>query len=193
MQTVHTEIHKGHVIRVYSDDSPPNPREGDDMATFVMFHKNHDLGDSKDHTWKVEDYSGWAEMQVALEKNYRLVVPVYMYDHGGVSLARSPFSCPWDSGQVGFVGASADAIRGVYGVKRLTRNVMEKARRYIEGAVESYSKYVNGEYVCVSIQDPGGEEGELLGGFEDCELAVQSAKDEIDFLTKDEKILRLVT
>jgi hypothetical protein len=181
MNALHTEEYKGHVIRIYSDDYPPNPREGDDMTTFVMFHGKYDLGDTKDHTWKHEDYSGWAAMQVALEKNYRLVVPVYMYDHSGVSLSTSPFSCPWDSGQVGFVVASADAIRGVYGVKRLTRNVMEKARRYVEGAVESYSKYVNGEYVSATIQAPGEEEGEHLGGFEDCELAVQQAKDEIDY------------
>ncbi|MCK0754277.1 hypothetical protein [Chromohalobacter japonicus] len=30
-------------------------------------------------------------------------LPLYLYDHGGLTMRPGPFSCPWDSGQVGLI------------------------------------------------------------------------------------------
>ena len=40
----------------------------------------------------------WAEVK----KNY-VILPVYMYDHSGVTINTGGFSCGWDSGQVGWI------------------------------------------------------------------------------------------
>ncbi|HOO12216.1 MAG TPA: hypothetical protein PK684_04600 [Bacillota bacterium] len=35
-----------------------------------------------------------------------IILPLYLYDHGGITMRTNPFSCPWDSGQVGWIYAS---------------------------------------------------------------------------------------
>jgi hypothetical protein len=34
-----------------------------------------------------------------------VILPLYLYDHGGITMSIGPFSCPWDSGQVGWIYA----------------------------------------------------------------------------------------
>jgi hypothetical protein len=46
---------------------------------------------------------------------------LYLYDHGGITISTGPFSCPRDSGQVGFIYASHKQIRDHFGWKRLKR------------------------------------------------------------------------
>ena len=41
-----------------------------------------------------------------------LMLPLYLYDHSGITMNTTGFSCPWDSGQVGWIYASKeDALR----------------------------------------------------------------------------------
>lgn len=40
-----------------------------------------------------------------------IILPLYLYDHGGITISTRPFSCPWDSGQVGYIYASKDKFR----------------------------------------------------------------------------------
>lgn len=35
-----------------------------------------------------------------------IILPLYLYDHSGITMSTSVFSCPWDSGQVGWIYAS---------------------------------------------------------------------------------------
>jgi hypothetical protein len=180
--------YKGYTIEVYSDEFADSPREHDEMAQFFFFHRRYRLGD--ENPLKAEDFSGWAEMQKKLQKEFRLVVPVYMYDHGSISLSTSPFSCPWDSGQIGFACAHAEDIRRTYGVKRITKEVKEKAIRYIEGEVETYSKYVGGDF-CYYRVLRGSVEIDSCSSIQDCELAVSMAKEHVDFIEDmDAKAMR---
>jgi len=34
-----------------------------------------------------------------------VILPLYLYDHGGITMSTGAFSCPWDSGQVGWIYA----------------------------------------------------------------------------------------
>ncbi len=171
--------YKGYTIEVYSDEFADSPRENDEMAQFFFFHKKYRLGD--ENPLKAADFSGWEEMEKKLQKEFRLVVPVYMYDHSGISLSTTPFSCPWDSGQIGFACAHAEDIRRTYGVDRITKKIKDKALRYIEGEVETYSKYVNGDF-CEYRVFRGAVEIDACYSIEDCELAVQMGKEHVDII-----------
>lgn len=35
-----------------------------------------------------------------------VILPLYLYDHGSITMSTGAFSCPWDSGQVGWIYAS---------------------------------------------------------------------------------------
>ena len=34
-----------------------------------------------------------------------IILPLFLYDHSGITMSTGPFSCPWDSGQVGWIYA----------------------------------------------------------------------------------------
>lgn len=44
-----------------------------------------------------------------------VILPLYLYDHSGITISTEPFSCPWDSWQVGWIYAPKDTFRKVTG------------------------------------------------------------------------------
>jgi hypothetical protein len=183
----HSEIYRGFHISIRYDRDPENPRKAwDNAATMVCFHGRYDLGD-EDH-----DYSNPAESieGICTDENYWL--PLYLYDHSGITISTSPFSCPWDSGQVGFI-----YITKKKAAEEWTRNdgetdeqYKERVEGYLRGEVETYDNYLTGSvygYV-LSTVDPDGEpdeeieeEGSCWGFFGDYqENALKEAKDIID-------------
>lgn len=44
-----------------------------------------------------------------------VILPLYLYDHSGITISTVPFSCPWDSGQVGWIYAPKDTFRKATG------------------------------------------------------------------------------
>jgi hypothetical protein len=94
-----------------------------------------------------------------------IVVPVYMYEHSGITISTTPFSCRWDSGQLGFAVISYKKIVWEYGTN-LPEN-REIARRVLEGEVETLDQYLRGEVytfdlVQTSECDLGHEHEEII-------------------------------
>jgi hypothetical protein len=51
-----------------------------------------------------------ADVASELAALHNVILPLYLYDHSGITMSCGPFSCPWDSGQVGIIKCSlADA------------------------------------------------------------------------------------
>jgi hypothetical protein len=66
-----------------------------------------------------------------------------MYEHGGIAVSTKPFSCPWDSGRIGFIFVSKEKLRKEYGVKRITASLVSKAKCRLITEVELYNQYLN--------------------------------------------------
>lgn len=145
------------VLEIYYDSSPMDPREWDNLGTMVCLHGRYSLGDF--HSYRVTDYSSWEEVREAIEKDHDIAVilPIYLYDHSGISLSTTPFNCPWDSGQVGWMFVTKQKLREEYGVKRVSKKLKEKAEKVLQGELENYSDYVNGEVYGYIIKDKSGE------------------------------------
>ena len=79
-----------------------------------------------------------------LAKHY-VTLPLYLYDHGGITISTGPFGCPWDSGQVGFIYASHKQIRDHFGWKRLNKSRIERAYEVLKGEVETYDTFLRGD------------------------------------------------
>lgn len=90
-------------------------------GTFWAWHKRYSLGTSSAHKPRHQDYGSWDELRRAIIKamNPVAILPVYMYDHGELVFSTSQFTCPWDSGQVGFIFATREDIKQL-GIKRVT-------------------------------------------------------------------------
>ena len=134
MLPVATHTYKNHRIALYADDSPESPRDWDTLGTLVCWHRRYRLGDalpealrsSRPHHHDADSldrFQAWMHQQ----RRMLLILPVYLYDHSGLALATTPFSCPWDSGQVGWILASHARIRTAFGVKRLSAKVLARA------------------------------------------------------------------
>lgn len=157
-------------IEVEQEQSPMNPRvENDNLGKMVCFHKRYSLGD--EHGYDADDYNGWHEMEKAIDmrENVAVILPLYLYDHSGITISTSPFSCPWDSGQVGFIYMTKkDAIEN-YGKKIMTKAVREKAEKYLKAEVETYDQYLTGEIYTLDVyeikEDEADELIESIGGF----------------------------
>ena len=128
-----------------------------DWVKMFCFHGKYDIGNK--HNYNSEDFSGWDEFKAQLEKDYdiRVILPLYMYDHSGITISTQPFSCPWDSGQIGFVFSTAEGIRNSFGVKRITKDILKRAERILVGQVSLYDAFLIGDMYNVCMYDENGE------------------------------------
>ncbi len=157
--------YKGHIVRISPDEDLINPRKDfGHLTTFAFFHKRYSLGDKVE--FKPEDYRGWNEMEADIRHRYkpRYITPVYMYDHSGLVLSTSPFSCPWDNGQVGFMWITDPDIP------------QDKLSGVVEGEIRELNQWLSGDVWRIDIDD--GKD--YLGGVCGYDDAVEEAKRMID-------------
>lgn len=128
MQTYH---HKGMTLTIEQDQSPQSPREWGNIGTMACFHNRYNLGDK-------HDFADPEELTAYIKKNKAIALPLYLYDHGGITMKTSPFSCPWDSGQVGYIFVLPEKIKA----GKITK---KQALAYMEGEVKIYDQYLTGD------------------------------------------------
>jgi hypothetical protein len=134
-------------LKIKQDTDPLNPRtDWDNTGTMVCFHKRYELGDKTDY--RTEDYDSWDELKEGIIKNEGEVVilPLYLYDHSGITISTSPFDCRWDSGQVGFIFVSKHKIKKE-GIDET------KVEEYLKGEVKMYDQYLTGEVYGFTIYE----------------------------------------
>lgn len=153
-------------LKIIRDDSPSSPRDWDNMGTMIAFHNRYSLGDSG-HGYRSQDYNSWDEMERAILKDNPggVILPLYLYDHSGITMNTTGFDCRWDSGQVGFIVASAARIRESYGVKRISAKVRQRVMNSLRGEVELYDQYITGDVYGYVLTHDDGEEDSCWGFF----------------------------
>ena len=166
-----------YTFKVEIDNDPIDPRELHDVTKLICFHKRYSLGDK--HDYKAADYNSFDEMKRAIIKAEKpaVILPLYMYDHSGIALSTTPFSCRWDSGQLGFALIKKDS-------KRLTAKEKERLTKVLLACVEEYSQYINGEVYMYTVYDENEDVVECVGGYYKEEDAEEDAKDVIARLEK---------
>lgn len=109
------------------------------------------------------------------------VIPVFMYEHSGIILNTSGFSCPWDSGHVGYIYTTHKFIKKAWG--ELTEENIEKARKCMIGEVATYSDYVSGNVYGFVVETEEGDFIDSCWGFygDDYDHMVGEAKSVIDY------------
>lgn len=149
MTTLYEEKARGFGLKVSFDEYPESPRDpefNELTTTMLCFHRGYRLGDK--HDMRYSDYLGWDGLREHLRKTYKpvLIEPLYLYDHSGLRISTTPFECPWDSGQVGFVYATKAHIRAVHGsVPQRVEAQKHLARSLIDADVKTYDQYLSGE------------------------------------------------
>ena len=173
-------------LEIEQDSSPESPRTWDNLGTMVCFHKRYDLGDKTDY--RSEDYDSWDELRQGIIDNEGEVfmLPLYLYDHSGITISTRPFNCNWDSGQVGYIFVSKNKVKkeGIDETKVLD---------YLKGEVETYDQYLTGDVWGYRVYEVetcslGHEHKVLLDscwGFFGEEYAEQEGKSLLEHYEKD--------
>ena len=97
-----------------------------------------------------------------VKKSDMLIWGVYSYEHGGITLSTTPFSCSFDGACAGFIYESKEALYAEYNVKRITKKIKEKIEKRIKSELNELEQWANGE-VCELILIKDGKEVSWLG------------------------------
>jgi len=155
--------HNGRKVAIYFDDDARSPRGEDrdcNLATLVCWHRRRNLGD--------EQIEGMTEAELRVfvterDEEILAMLPLYIYEHGGVTMSTGAFGDRWDSGQVGWayitksraeelgcVGAAWDAVHYCEAIKN---------------EVETYAMFLRGEVYGYVVKGIDGEELDSCWGF----------------------------
>ena len=149
------EVEKGNqVLKIYIDEFPESPREWDNLGIIAYKHSKYNLGEEE-----INEPIEWLEEKLNLKNkniysNERLkeledlffkkfiALPLYLYDHSGITIQTSPFNCPWDSGKVGYIYTTKEQIKEEGLTKEKALNILENEIKYFDyylvGEVYSY-------------------------------------------------------
>lgn len=119
---------------------------------------NHCKGKIADYRDLLENYSTLRDMFDYLtrydaptyfpENDEFIVLPLYLYDHSGLSINCSGFLCPWDSGQVGYIFCTKKQATK-FGLEWDT----EKIKGHLKSEVNVYDHYLRGEVYYYTISE----------------------------------------
>lgn len=133
-------------LRILPDEMNEDPRTNMDfLGLYWIFGKYSNNSDP--HTIDPTNFTGFGAMEDWVRKDRSLawVSPLYCYEHSGSTVSLSPFSCIWDSGQLGFVACTRAQVFGTWGWKRITakrRKVIDEAMR---AEFETFKAWWEGE------------------------------------------------
>lgn len=167
-------------VRIEYHTEPENPREDfDHMGKMVCWHRNYRLGDKNEFS-SPEEFEEYAKAE-----KLPLVLPLYLYDHSGLSMSVGGFSCPWDSGQVGWIYVTRKAILENFMAKKLTKKVLEQAHKVLLAEVEEFDQYLTGQVYGFIVEDKDGNHLESCWGFYGLEYCVSEARGAAETLSEN--------
>jgi hypothetical protein len=190
-----TEIKKnGKTLQIFQDDNAVDPREAwDNLGIMVCFHKRYTLGDKTDY--KSSDYSSFDELKEAIvkEENPLAILPVYMYDHSGITINTTGFSCPWDSGQIGYIYVTNKKIDemgcSIKDGESFT-DYVSRLEQYLRDEVETYDQYLTGDVYGFIVLDENEKELDSCWGFYGDDFKTNGIADSIEDLELRNELLK---
>lgn len=163
-----------YTLEIIQDSDPENPRTAyGNLGTMTCFHRRYRLGDK--HDIKHEDFNSWDELEQYLIESGKaeVILPLYLYDHSGITISTTPFNDRFDSGQVGFVWISLETIENEApdGV-----NALEWAKDQLLAEVLTYDQFLTGDVWGYVIKDSHGDEVDSCWGFYGEDVAKQEGE-----------------
>jgi hypothetical protein len=139
------KLKEDHILQIFQDTWGESPREWSNLGTMAIFHRRYNFGDEVD--FKSDDFDSWSNMEEYINKDLdaAVCIPIYMYDHSGITINCDGFACPWDSGQVGYIYVSRQKLKDEYGVKRISNVMLERAEKALRREVHLMDQYITGD------------------------------------------------
>lgn len=148
----------GFTAEVVYDPDPTNPcKEWDQLGTVALDKRSrYDFGNERLDS---------ARLQVIGTSDDYIKLPIYIYDHSGITINTTGFSCPWDSGCVGLIYVHKDKLRKEYDTTRITPKLRERVLTTLRAEIESLDQYLTGQVYGWRVLDPEGNDLESCYGY----------------------------
>jgi hypothetical protein len=154
MTNIKTTQYKRFNIEYWIDEDPISPREWDNIGKIACFHRRYDLGD-KHHFNDSQDLIDFIQ-----DNQSELVyLPIFAYEHSGITIRTASYECQWDSGQIGFIYA--------YKKNMIEQGFKSEAEMLtcLKQEIKTYDDYIVGNVYGYTITDEEGEMLDSCGGF----------------------------
>lgn len=116
----------------------------------------------------------------AICRNHLVILPLYLYEHSGLTMNTSGFSCPWDSGQCGYIWTTTKRAMEIMGHPTgRGKEFLERITESLQAEVSMYDSYLKNDcygYIVEKYQDDEWTEidsywGYYCSGSPLCEIA----------------------
>jgi len=184
-------------VLIEYDTDAESSRDWDNLGRMMCWHSRYYLGDYDSDNRRMETHDGTncpdpSDFREWWEEHGKggLLLPLYLYDHSGITMSCSPFSCPWDSGQVGYIYITAEKMREEYSVKRISKQLRKRVTEYLVNEVKTYDEFLRGDvygYVVaelepqdedesLELEEREGDQRDSCWGFYGLDYCIQEAK-----------------
>ncbi len=177
--------YRGFWIKTEQDEDATSPRENDNIGTMVCAHRRYILGDIQD---MCED-----EFDRIRNSSDYISLPMYMYEHSGITTSTKPFNDYFDSGLLGMIYVELERAKKEWGEAFSIQTVEEG----LNAEVEEYNQYLTGDVWCYSVYDKNPEENKDAESLDSCcgfygeDFCIEEAKREVDYYA-DEKLKEFI-
>lgn len=153
-----------YTLVVDHSDWAENPREWDNLGTFVSYDRNTSAADETHNDPRQvlielvdqcvlgfeqqlldKDESPSLDALLEMVEKYYVILPVYKYEHSGVAYNTTGFSCSWDSGQMGFIYVAKDQLRKEYDWNRITSKRRKQVEDRLSAEIKVFSQWASGD------------------------------------------------
>jgi hypothetical protein len=173
-------------------DYDHSPRSWENLGIIAYKHSRHTLGEEV-----ITDPVDWLEDKLGLQRSYKYnndhladlerrffdkyhALPLYLFDHGGLRINTTGFSCPWDSEQVGYIYATPERIREHFDVKRISKKIRDSINKILLEEVKALDQYFSGDVYYVEIIDDDRDVIDSYGGFFGSDVETNGMLDNFD-------------
>ena len=172
--------YRGWTIGIDTDEwIDDSPRDWSPEGIMICWHSRYNLGDK--HDWKIEEFVEFINKENGVSI---IALPLYLYDHSGITMSTSthyPFDCPWDAGQVGWIYMDISEVKATHDWGYMTIARRQKVAEWLRWEVEVYDQYLRGDVYYFEIINPDGEQWNSCGGcYDDPENIMKLCEKDID-------------
>jgi len=147
---------QGDILIIERDPDPLSPRTvWDNLGSFMV--KDNCPYVKPEVECILNFYSRDADEKL-LEKAGYIFLPVYVFDHSGVSMSTKAFGCPWDSGQLGYYVVAKEKVRKEYKRKHISPSLRKQVLAVMDSEVREYNDFINGDIYGYCLEDANGKE-----------------------------------
>lgn len=151
-------------LYTYTIEHDPNnegPRvENENLGVMHCAHQRYTLGDKGvDTPFVDDDYRAGV-----LRADILVCKPIYMYDHGGITISHGEFSCSWDSGLLGWHYMTRSVAEENW-PNTTGDELIASVENCLKAELEEYDDFLQGNVFGFQVLDADGDEYEAGWGF----------------------------